>query len=104
MFLHMKTVRLYGHAGNDVQQVYLSKEDIAADNARDPLLASAALLIEEGVMSAADVRREYDPIEAQLLRPVERVIKRTKLPDAAAVPGSLRSHTRPRVRRPTDRG
>jgi 2-oxoisovalerate dehydrogenase E1 component len=100
VFLHMRTVRLYGHAGNDVQQVYLSKEDIAADNARDPLLASAALLIEEGVMTAADVRAEYDAIEAQLLRQVELAIQRPKLPDAAAVMASIVPPKRVGVERP----
>ncbi len=89
VFLHMKTVRLYGHAGNDVQLVYLSKDQIAADNARDPLIASAALLIEEGVMTAADVRAEYEDIEAALLRQVELAIKRPKLADAAAVMASI---------------
>jgi len=89
VFLHMKTVRLYGHAGNDVQLVYLSKDQIAADNARDPLLASAALLIEEGVMTAADVRAQYDGIEAALLRQVELAIARPKLADAAAVMASI---------------
>jgi 2-oxoisovalerate dehydrogenase E1 component len=43
----MRTVRLYGHAGNDVQLVYLSKDDIRRDEERDPLLSSAALLIEK---------------------------------------------------------
>jgi 2-oxoisovalerate dehydrogenase E1 component len=100
VFLHMKTVRLYGHAGNDVQQVYLSKEDIAADNARDPLLASAALLIEEGVMSAADVREAYDAIEAQLLRQVELAIQRPKLPDAASVMASIVPLKREGAKRP----
>lgn len=89
VFLHMKTVRLYGHAGNDVQQVYMSKADIAADNARDPLLASAALLIEEGVMTAAEVREAYDAIEAQLARQVLLAIARPKLPDAASVMASI---------------
>jgi 2-oxoisovalerate dehydrogenase E1 component len=89
VFLHMKTVRLYGHAGNDVQLVYLSKDHIAADNARDPLLASAALLIAEGVMTAADVRAEYDGIEAALLRQVEHAIARPKLADAQAVMASI---------------
>jgi 2-oxoisovalerate dehydrogenase E1 component len=89
VFLHMKTVRLYGHAGNDVQLVYLSKDQIAADEARDPLLASAALLIEEGVMTAADVRGMYDSIEADLLRQVELAIQRPKLPDAASVMASI---------------
>jgi 2-oxoisovalerate dehydrogenase E1 component len=89
VFLHMKTVRLYGHAGNDVQGTYLSKEAIRADEARDPLLASAALLIEEGVMSAADIRAEYDAIEASLGRQVELAIARHKLRDAAAVMASI---------------
>lgn len=89
VFLHMKTVRLYGHAGNDVQLAYRSKEEIRAEEERDPLLASAALLIEEGVMSAAQVRGVYDEIEATLERQVELAIKRPKLPDAAAVMASI---------------
>lgn len=82
VFLHMKTVRLYGHAGNDVQLAYRSKEEIRAEEERDPLLASAALLIEEGVMSAAQVRGVYDEIEATLERQVELAIKR---PDRKSV-------------------
>src|SRR3546814_10382106 len=43
VFLHMATVRLYGHAGSDVQGAYLPKALIEADEARDPMLAGAAL-------------------------------------------------------------
>ena len=46
VFLHMDCVRLYGHAGSDMQTAYLSKAQIEADEERDPLLYSAALLIE----------------------------------------------------------
>ncbi|MFW1331888.1 hypothetical protein ACEV9E_24790, partial [Vibrio parahaemolyticus] len=74
------TVRLYGHAGNDVQGTYLSKEHIRRDEERDPLLASAALLIAEGVMTAAELRAQYDGIEATLARQVELAIRRPKLP------------------------
>lgn len=100
VFLHMRTVRLYGHAGNDVQLVYLSKDDIRRDEERDPLLSSAALLIEEGVMTAADVRREYDAIEASLLRQVELAIRRPKLKDAAEVMASIVPPKREGVERP----
>ena len=100
VFLHMRTVRLYGHAGNDVQLVYLSKDDIRRDEERDPLLSSAALLIEEGVMTAADVRREYEAIEASLLRQVELAIRRPKLKDAAAVMASIVPPKREGVARP----
>ncbi|NLR37670.1 alpha-ketoacid dehydrogenase subunit alpha/beta [Novosphingobium sp. ERW19] len=89
VFLHMKTVRLYGHAGNDVQLAYRTKEEVRAEEERDPLLASAALLIEEGVMSAAEVRAVYDEIEATLERQVELAIRRPKLPDAKAVMASI---------------
>ncbi|WP_298284668.1 alpha-ketoacid dehydrogenase subunit alpha/beta [Novosphingobium sp.] len=89
VFLHMQTVRLYGHAGNDVQLAYRSKDEVRAEEARDPLLASAALLIEEGVMTAAQVRAAYDEIEATLEQQVELAIARPKLPDAAAVMASI---------------
>ena len=89
VFLHLKTVRLYGHAGNDMQLAYLPKDRIAADEARDPLLASAALLIEEGVMTAAEIRAEYDAIEAALAASVEQAIRRPKLKDAGEVMASI---------------
>ncbi|MDF8335130.1 thiamine pyrophosphate-dependent enzyme [Novosphingobium cyanobacteriorum] len=100
VFLHMKTVRLYGHAGNDIQLAYLPKARIEADEARDPLLASAALLIEEGVMTAADVRAQYDAIEAGLMAQVELAIARPKLPDAAAVMASIVPPRREGAERP----
>ncbi|WP_068074529.1 dehydrogenase E1 component subunit alpha/beta [Novosphingobium lentum] len=89
VFLHMKTVRLYGHAGSDAQGVYLSREHIRRDEARDPLLASAALLIEEGVMTAAQIREAYDTIEATLARQAELAIHRPKLETAEAVMASI---------------
>lgn len=100
VFLHMHTVRLYGHAGNDVQGTYLSKEHIRRDEERDPLLASAALLIAEGVMTAAELRAQYDGIEATLARQVELAIRRPKLPDAAAVMASIVPPVREGVARP----
>ena len=57
VFLHMETVRLYGHAGSDMQAAYRDKAAIERDEERDPLLASAALLIEQEVMNAAEVAR-----------------------------------------------
>lgn len=89
VFLHMKTVRLYGHAGNDVQGTYLSKAEIARDEARDPLLASAALLIDEGVMSAAEVRALYEEIGDTLARQAELAIARPKLANADEVMASI---------------
>ena len=44
-FLHVKLVRLYGHAGADLQQSYLAKSIFEAWEDDDPLLHSARLLI-----------------------------------------------------------
>ncbi|MFN4356909.1 thiamine pyrophosphate-dependent enzyme [Sphingopyxis alaskensis] len=89
VFLHMATVRLYGHAGSDVQGAYLPKALIEADEARDPLLKGAALMIEQGWMSAADVADAYQEIGATLARQAEAAIRRPKITTAAAVMASL---------------
>ncbi|HUQ14262.1 MAG TPA: thiamine pyrophosphate-dependent enzyme, partial [Novosphingobium sp.] len=99
VFLHMRTVRLYGHAGSDAQSVYLSKERIARDEDADPLLRTAALLIAEGVVSSDEIRAEYDEAEATLTRQAELAIARPKLEGERAVMASLIPPRRePRVR------
>ena len=89
VFLHMRTVRLYGHAGSDAQAVYLPKDRIARDEDNDPLLRTAALLIEEGVMDAAEIRTAYDQAEATLTRQAELAIARPRLDGAAEVMASI---------------
>src|SRR5690349_3218036 len=89
VFLHMDCVRLYGHAGSDVQATYLSKAQIEADEARDPLLYSAALLVEQGIMSEAQILEAYEETEATLARIGEQAIKRPKLTASADVMASL---------------
>lgn len=104
VFLHMKTVRLYGHAGSDVQGVYLPKALIEADEARDPLLAGAALMIEQGWMTAMEIREAYQDIGEKLARQAEAAILRPKLTTSAQVMASIvppRRH-RPAARCPTD--
>ncbi|MCA1661145.1 MAG: MFS transporter [Novosphingobium sp.] len=102
VFLHMGAVRLYGHAGSDMQSAYMTKAEIENDEARDPLLATAALLVEEGVMRASDIREMVHEIEATLARQAELAIQRPKLPDAKAVMASIVPPPRaPTVRTPS---
>jgi 2-oxoisovalerate dehydrogenase E1 component len=89
VFLHMDTVRLYGHAGSDMQATYLSKSQIEADEERDPLVYSAALLAEQGVLSAAEMLDIYNETEAILARIGEQAITRPKLTTSAAVMASI---------------
>ena len=46
--LHLSMVRLMGHAGADAEVAYRSPAEIAADLDRDPLVRTAALLVEAG--------------------------------------------------------
>lgn len=44
-FLHLETVRFLGHAGSDVESAYRTADAIRRDQADDPILATAALLV-----------------------------------------------------------
>ena len=48
--LHIRTIRLYGHAGADVPTTYLAKAEIEAEEADDPLLHSVRLLDQSGAL------------------------------------------------------
>lgn len=89
VFLHMETVRLYGHAGSDVQLTYLPKAIIEADEERDPLAFGAALMVEQGLMKPGEIAELYQDIGSTLARQAEDAIARPKLTSRAAVRASL---------------
>ncbi|HEV2818142.1 MAG TPA: thiamine pyrophosphate-dependent enzyme [Allosphingosinicella sp.] len=89
VFLHMDCVRLYGHAGSDVQATYLSRAQIEADEERDPLLYSAALLVEQDLLSGRQILDIYKETEAILTRVAEQAIGRPKLTTSREVMASI---------------
>ncbi|HKY90279.1 MAG TPA: thiamine pyrophosphate-dependent enzyme [Nevskiaceae bacterium] len=89
VFLHMHCVRLLGHAGADAQEAYLSAEKIEAMEARDPLLFSAAILIEAGVLGADQIIARYEAIGEEVRRAAPKAIERPKLRTAADVMASI---------------
>jgi 2-oxoisovalerate dehydrogenase E1 component len=66
-FLHLRTVRLGGHAGTDVESAYRTPAEIAADTARDPLLGTARLLVAAGALGPAEVLDRYEASRARVL-------------------------------------
>ncbi|MCP3969794.1 MAG: MFS transporter [Rhodobacteraceae bacterium] len=88
-FLHLGLVRLYGHAGPDLQQTYLGKDIFERWEADDPLLHSARLLIDKGVLSPAEVLDIYQEAEDQCTRVAEEAVKRPRLQTAGQVMASL---------------
>ena len=89
VFLHMDCIRLYGHAGSDMQATYLTKAQIEADEERDPLLYGAALLVEQDILTGKEILDLYNETEARLARVGEQAIRRPRLTSSAAVMASI---------------
>ncbi|WP_457647278.1 dehydrogenase E1 component subunit alpha/beta [Profundibacter sp.] len=88
-FLHVKTVRLYGHAGSDVEATYRDKQAIAADEANDPLLHSVRILQEAGACSRDEALDIYRETEDRCTRVAAQAVKRPHLKTASDVVASL---------------
>lgn len=88
-FLHVRTIRLYGHAGADVPTTYLGREEIEAEEAQDPLLQAVRLLDEAGALSAADALEIYTETEARVERIAAEAVTRPHLRSAAQVMASV---------------
>lgn len=89
VFLHMRCVRLFGHAGSDAQQAYLSPARIQADEARDPLLISAGLLRRYGILSHDAIVERYHGLRERVARRAEEVVRLPRLESAEQVMASI---------------
>lgn len=92
----MSCGRLPGHAGSDAEIAYRSREQIAAAEARDPLLYSARLLIDLGILRPDQIIDLYRDTEERVNREAELATQRPKLNSAAAaVMASMILHKKP---------
>ncbi len=60
VFLHLKTTRLMGHAGTDFEVDYRDINELEAEEAKDPLLKSAKIAVDAGIMSPKDILDLYE--------------------------------------------
>ncbi|WP_299548124.1 alpha-ketoacid dehydrogenase subunit alpha/beta [uncultured Tateyamaria sp.] len=88
-FLHIRTVRLYGHAGSDVEATYRAKADIEADEGNDPLLHTARLLRDSGTITPEEALALYEKIGGECEALAARATKRSRLQTSADVSASL---------------
>ena len=79
VFVHMQCVRLHGHAGTDVQTSYRTREEIDAIENQDPLLHTAATLIDNGILTSDEVLDAYNGTEETLARMADEAVQRPKL-------------------------
>jgi 2-oxoisovalerate dehydrogenase E1 component len=88
-FLHITTVRLYGHAGSDVEMTYRDKAAIEASEANDPLLHSARILRDAKINNPSEVLEIYHEIEQTCTRVAAEVMQQATLETAAQVMRSI---------------
>ncbi|HEY7433216.1 MAG TPA: thiamine pyrophosphate-dependent enzyme [Streptosporangiaceae bacterium] len=92
-FLHLSTVRIGGHAGSDAETGYRGQADIKTDLAADPLLGTARLLIEAGLLTPEEVLAEYEESRQRVLAMADAVAPYPRLASAAEVMAPLAPRT-----------
>jgi 2-oxoisovalerate dehydrogenase E1 component len=110
VFLRLSTVRLWGHAGSDIELAYRTAAEIEATESRDPLLANARRLLDAGAAEPADLLRILETVRARVraageeaagrrpLESVDEVIAPLAPYDAKAVRASAEGRVAPEER------
>jgi len=90
--LHLRMVRFGGHAGSDVESGYRSAQETAADLAADPLLGTARLLVDAGLLTGPEITARYEESRARVLGLAGQVAEAPRLATAEAVLAPLAPH------------
>jgi 2-oxoisovalerate dehydrogenase E1 component len=84
-FLHLRMVRLMGHAGSDYEPAYRRPDEITADFDRDPVLCTAKALIDADALTPEQALDRYEAKRANVIELAGEVADLPQLDTAAAV-------------------
>ncbi|MEO6170250.1 MAG: thiamine pyrophosphate-dependent enzyme [Lysobacter sp.] len=96
-FLHLRTTRIMGHAGTDFEIEWRPLEELCAVEATDPLLRSAAIALESGLMAKDDVLGLYERTRTRCFAAAEEADRRPKLEALADVIAPLAPYSPDKV-------
>ncbi|MEJ7746448.1 MAG: thiamine pyrophosphate-dependent enzyme [Luteimonas sp.] len=96
-FLHLRTTRIMGHAGTDFEIEWRSIEELVSVEAGDPLLRSAAIALESGLMSKDDIVALYESTRAKCFAAAEDADRRPRLTELSDVMAPLAPYTPDKV-------
>ena len=102
-FLHLKTTRIMGHAGTDFEIEWRSIEELCAVEATDPLLRSAGIALESGLMSKDDLIELYEATRRKCFAAAEEADRRPKLQTLDEVVAPLAPYSPDAVRAEAER-
>ena len=89
VFLHLSVVRFLGHAGSDAEAAYRIPAELAADLARDPLVATAGELVRAGLLSPGEAVARYIAIGGLVREAADQALASRPLSSAAEVMAPL---------------
>ncbi|HEX6127551.1 MAG TPA: thiamine pyrophosphate-dependent enzyme, partial [Candidatus Limnocylindria bacterium] len=96
-FLHLRTVRLWGHAGSDAEHVYRAAAEIAATEAADPLLHTARRLVELGAATPETLARIVADTRERVMAAADEAARRPRLETTAEVTAPMAPYHPERV-------
>ena len=88
----MKTIRLMGHAGSDVEIGYKSLKEIEKIESNDPLLHSARILIDKKCLTSLEILSLYEDIRQQINFVFDSAVLRPKLVKSKEVISAIQAN------------
>ncbi|MGH8052317.1 MAG: thiamine pyrophosphate-dependent enzyme [Stenotrophomonas sp.] len=102
-FLHLRTTRLMGHAGTDFEIEWRALEELCAVEAGDPLLRSAQIAVESGLMDSEEVLALYEHTRKRCFEAAEAADQRPRLTSLQDVMTPLAPYTPEKVQAEANR-
>ena len=96
-FLHLRTTRIMGHAGTDFEVEWRSVDELVKVEASDPLLCSAAIALESGLMSKQDILDLYESTRRKCFAAAEDADRRPRIETLEHVMRPLAPYTPDKV-------
>jgi len=79
VFLHLHCIRLWGHAGTDIETAYRTQAEIEAFEAQDPILRNARRLVATGAAAPAELAAIVRDTRARVAAAAEEAARRPHL-------------------------
>ena len=96
-FLHLRTMRIMGHAGTDFEIEWRSIEELVNVEAGDPLLRSAQIALESGLMSKDEILALYEDTRKKCFAAAEDADRRPRIETLEHVVAPLAPYTPDKV-------
>ena len=103
VFLRIDSVRLWGHAGTDVEPAYRSWEEIIEIETQDPLLSNARRLIESGAATPTELQEIVADTRDRVRAAAQEAAARPKLSSAGAIMAPIQPYDEAAVREEIER-